>query len=151
MSILGCLILNTGYGQWSVNTSTSLSYSGLAQLAKIEYVKDHFVFGMGPKFNMSRSNYLWSDIPGITVETDYRLKADGFTGYTFFRYDYSGRAHTHIHELFAGYGAVVPISKQMEALGNLGVGMYQEGARNKTEFRLNGITFCSTVGLSYRF
>jgi hypothetical protein len=141
----------TAYGQWSANTSISWSYSGLSQLFKAEYSTSHLTLSLGPNVNTSRLNYPWSGLPGLTTELDYRLQTSGTSGYGFVRYDWSPLSHAHIHEVFIGYGLLYQLSDHFSAIGNLGMGVYKESARSHIEYTLKGISFCSTVGLSYRF
>ncbi len=142
----------TSYSQnWQVETRGMLSYSGFSQSIRGVYEVKGFDWMVGPKTNYSRSRTPFSSSTGLSVGMVYSLTdSSRIEANAFVNYELLPQTQAIIHEAYVGYRLHVNVSKNWIITQEIGFGGYEETSRSTIDYSLNGLSYCVSLGLSYR-
>ena len=138
--------------EYGVSTVVNLSYSGLSQ--SIRYIRsgEKLTLQLGPKLSYSASRSAFSTYPGVSLQADYH---PGCMGKYFLMYEYLPLAVTngnsHIHEVYAGYGFRWSLNDFWKVQSGMGMGFYYEKGNSVKPYQIQGLAYCSNLGITYRF
>lgn len=135
-----------------VNAMVSLSYSGLNQQLRYHYELNKWEVELGPKLNYSKSRSLITNSPGLSLQINHQ--AD-MRGQYFLLYEWLPQkvrdGRSQIHEVYAGYGFQWNITNQLQVQSGIGVGLYKETGNILIKYSLQGMSYCTNIGLTYQF
>lgn len=135
-----------------LSTTVNLSYSGLSQSLRYERTLGDFTLHLGPKVNFSKARTAFSNKPGLSFQTDYHPDCKGkfFLLYEFLPQKVDG-GKSNIHEAYTGYGFRKTFLENWQINSGIGIGFYVETGNLIKSYRIQGLAYCSNLGLSYRF
>ncbi|MBO6516741.1 MAG: hypothetical protein JJ975_09335 [Bacteroidia bacterium] len=152
ITLVLCLVAITAKAQqFGVNTNLLLSYSGLSQALRASYQHGPIQLYLGTKYNLSKSVYPWSGKLGLSTAATYVLSEDKVAGKVFAAYELLPLPGSRVNEFYIGYGIRYNATNKFSVSGCAGFGGYRERATGTHPFTLNGIGYCTSIGISYGF
>jgi hypothetical protein len=138
--------------QNGVSTSINLSYSGLSQSVRYSRHGEKLSFYLGPKFSYSKNRDATSQPPGISFQADFHPDCKGkyFLLYEYLPQKVRG-GNSNIHEVYVGYGYRWDLGEFWQINSGIGMGFYYESGSSIVPYSIQGLAYCSNVGIAYRF